>query len=104
MLPAFIPGGQGVTAARLGSLGARAASLAAKGAGMNRTQKALAIRRAAPVVAGSVAYGAGSADSMRDIPRSVGDEALVGLGLYGAGRFAAKPVKAGYRKVRSIFR
>lgn len=104
LVPAFIPGGQGATAARLGSLGARAASLASKGAGMNRTQKALAIRRAAPVVAGSVAYGAGSADSMRDIPRSVGDEALVGLGLYGAGRFAAKPVKAGYRKVRSIFR
>lgn len=104
MVPAFIPGGQGVTAARLGSLGARASALAAKGAGMNRTQKALAIRRAAPVVAGSVAYGAGSADSMRDIPRSVRDEALVGLGLYGAGRFAAKPVKEGYRKVRSIFR
>lgn len=104
LVPALIPGGQGATAARLGSLGARAAALAAKGAGMNRTQKALAIRRAAPVVAGSVAYGAGSADSMRDIPRSVGDEALVGLGLYGAGRFAAKPVKEGYRKVRSIFR
>jgi len=104
LLPAFIPGGQGVTAARLGSLGARAASLAAKGAGMNRKQKALMVRRAAPVAAGAVAYGAGSADSVRDIPRSVRDEALVGLGLYGAGRFAAKPFKDGYRKVMSIFR
>lgn len=104
LLPALVPGGQGITAARLGSLGARAASLAAKGAGMNRKQKALMVRRAAPVAAGSVAYGAGSADSVRDIPRSVGDEALVGLGLYGVGRFAAKPVKEGYRKVMSIFR
>jgi hypothetical protein len=99
MVPALIPGGQGVTAARLGSLGARAASLAAKA-----PRTAMAVRTAAPVAAGSVAYGAGSANEMRDIPRSVAEEALVGLGLYGAGRFAAKPVKAGYRKVRSIFR
>jgi hypothetical protein len=99
LLPAFIPGGQGVTAARLGSLGARAASLAAKA-----PRTAMMVRRAAPVAAGATAYGAGSANSMRDIPRSVRDEALVGLGLYGAGRFAAKPAKAGYRKVRSIFR
>ena len=99
LLPAFIPGGQGVTAARLGSLGARAASLAAKA-----PRTAMMVRRAAPVAAGATAYGAGSANSVRDIPRSVGEEALFGLGLYGAGRFAAKPVKAGYRKVMSIFR
>jgi hypothetical protein len=99
MLPALVPGGQAATAGRLGSLGARAATLAAKA-----PRTAMVVRQAAPVAAGAAAYGAGAADSMRDTPRSVGEEALFGLGLYGAGRFAAKPVKAGYRKVRSIFR
>jgi hypothetical protein len=99
LVPAFIPGGQGVTAARLGSLGARAASLAAKA-----PRTAMAVRRAAPVAAEAAAYGAGSADSMRDIPRSIGEEALFGLGMYGAGSLAARPAKAGYRKVRSIFK
>lgn len=99
MVPAFIPGGQGITAARLGSLGARGAALAAKA-----PRTAMVVRRAAPVAAGAVAYGAGDAKERRDIPRSVGEEAAFGLGLYGAGRLAAKPVKAGYRKVMSIFR
>ena len=99
LLPAFIPGGQGVTAARLGSLGARAASLAAKA-----PRTAMMVRRAAPVAADAAMYGVGNATSMRDIPRSVGEEGAFGLGMYGAGRLAAKPAKAGYRKVRSIFR
>jgi hypothetical protein len=99
MLPALVPGGQGVTAARLGSLGARAASLAAKA-----PRTAMAVRRAAPVAAEAALYGVGNANSMRDIPRSVGEEGAFGLGMYGAGRLAAKPAKAGYRKVRSIFR
>jgi hypothetical protein len=99
MVPAFIPGGQGITAARLGSLGARGAALAAKA-----PRTAMVVRRAAPVVADAAMYGAGNATSMRDIPRSVGEEGAFGLGMYGAGRLAEKPVKAGYRKVRSIFR
>jgi len=99
LLPAFIPGGQGVTAARLGSLGARGAALAAKA-----PRTAMMVRRAAPVAADAAMYGVGNATSMRDIPRSVGEEGAFGLGMYGAGRLAAKPAKAGYRKVRSIFR
>jgi hypothetical protein len=92
MLPALVPGGQVATAGRMASLAARA------------PRTAMAVRRAAPVAGSAALYGAGAADSMRDIPRSMGEEAAFGLGLYGAGRFAAKPVKAGYRKVRSIFR
>jgi hypothetical protein len=89
IVPAFIPGGQVAAAGRLGSLAAKTP---------------MAVRRIAPVAAGAAAYGAGSANSMRDIPRSMAEEAAVGLGLYGAGSLAARPVKAGYRKVRSIFR
>lgn len=93
IVPAFIPGGQIATAGRLGSLAAKAP---------------MAVRRAAPIVRDAALYGAGSADSIRDIPRAMGEEAAVGLGLYGAGRLggrlAARPAKAGYRKVRSIFR
>jgi hypothetical protein len=92
MLPALVPGGQVATAGRMASLAARA------------PRTAMAVRRAAPVAGSAALYGAGAADSMRDIPRSMAEEAAFGLGLYGAGRFAAKPVKAGYRKVRSIFR
>ena len=62
------------------------------------------VRRAAPVAADAAMYGVGNATSMRDIPRSVGEEGAFGLGMYGAGRLATKPAKAGYRKVRSIFR
>jgi len=47
LLPAFIPGGQGVTAARLGSLGARAASLAAKA-----PRTAMMVRRAGCLASG----------------------------------------------------
>jgi hypothetical protein len=89
IVPAFIPGGQVAAAGRLGSLAAKTP---------------MAVRRIAPVAAGAAAYGAGSANSMRDIPRSMAEEAAVGLGLYGAGSLAARPAKAGYRKVRSIFR
>lgn len=89
VVPAFIPGGQIASAGRLGSLAARAP---------------MVVRRAAPVVRDAALYGAGSAENVRDIPRAMGEEAAVGLGLYGAGRLAARPAKAGYRKVRSIFR
>jgi hypothetical protein len=91
MLPALVPGGQVATAGRMASLAARA------------PRTAMAVRRAAPVAAGAAAYGAGAADSMRDIPRSMAEEAAFGLGMYGAGNLAARPAKAGYRKVRSMF-
>jgi hypothetical protein len=92
MLPALVPGGQVATAGRMASLAARA------------PRTALAVRRAAPVAGSAALYGAGAADSMRDIPRSMAEEAAFGLGLYGAGNLAARPAKAGYRKVRSMFR
>jgi hypothetical protein len=92
MLPALVPGGQAVTAGRMASLAARA------------PRAAMAVRRAAPVAGSAALYGAGAADSMSDIPRSMAEEAAFGLGLYGAGNLAARPAKAGYRKVRSIFR
>jgi hypothetical protein len=92
MLPAFVPGGQAVTAARMASLAARA------------PRAAMAVRRAAPVAGSAALYGAGAADNVRDIPRSMAEEAAFGLGMYGAGNLAARPAKAGYRKARSIFR
>jgi hypothetical protein len=92
MLPALVPGGQVATAGRMASLAARA------------PRTAMAVRRAAPVVGSAALYGAGAADSMRDIPRSMAEEAAFGLGMYGAGNLAARPAKAGYRKVRSIFK
>jgi hypothetical protein len=92
MLPALVPGGQVATAGRMASLAARA------------PRTAMAVRRAAPVAGSAALYGAGAADSMRDIPRSVAEEAAFGLGMYGAGNLAARPAKAGYRKVRSIFK
>jgi hypothetical protein len=92
MLPALVPGGQVATAGRMASLAARA------------PRTAMAVRRAAPVAGSAALYGAGAADSMRDIPRSMAEEAAFGLGMYGAGNLAARPAKAGYRKVRSIFK
>lgn len=92
LLPALVPGGQAATAGRMASLAARA------------PRTAMAVRQVAPIVRDAALYGAGSADSIRGVPRSVGEEAAFGLGMYGAGNLAARPVKAGYRKVRSIFR
>ena len=68
-LPAMLPGGQGLAAARMASLAAKAPRAAA----------------IAPVAGEAALYGVGAADSMADIPRSVGEEALMGLGMYGAG-------------------
>jgi hypothetical protein len=68
-LPAMLPGGQGLAAARMASLAAKAPRAAAL----------------APVAGEAALYGVGAADSMAEIPRSVGEEALMGLGIYGAG-------------------
>lgn len=77
LLPALLPGGQGVAATRMAALAARS-PLAA---------------RIAPVVGEAALYGVGAADSMADIPRSVGEEALFGLGMYGAGATLGPPLK-----------
>jgi len=68
-LPALLPGGQGLAAARMASLAAKAPRAAAL----------------APVAGEAALYGVGAADSMAEIPRSVGEEMLFGLGMYGAG-------------------
>lgn len=77
LLPALLPGGQGVAATRMAALAARS-PLAA---------------RIAPVVGEAALYGVGAADSMADIPRSIGEEALFGLGMYGAGATLGPPLK-----------
>jgi len=63
----FIPGMQGATGAKLASLAARAPRAA----------------RAAAVAGETALYGAGAADSVRDIPRSIRDEALFAVPMYG---------------------
>lgn len=83
-LPALLPGGQGLAAARMASLAAKAPRAAA----------------VAPVVGEAALYGVGAADSMADIPRSVGEELLFGLGVYGAGAAAAPRLKTLAAKVR----
>jgi len=83
-LPAMLPGGQGLAAARMASLAAKAPRAAA----------------IAPVVGEAALYGAGAADSMADIPRSIGEELLFGLGVYGAGAAAAPRLKRLAAKVR----
>lgn len=81
MLTGFIPGGQGAAAARMAQLA-------------SRYPKAM---RAANVAADTALYGAGSADSMSDIPRSIRDEAVFAVPMYGGAegvRYAVKRRKA----------
>jgi len=77
LLPALLPGGQGLAATRMAALAAKS-PLAA---------------RIAPVIGEAGLYGVGAADSMADIPRSVGEEMLFGLGMYGAGAALGPPLK-----------
>ena len=87
LLPALLPGGQGVAATRMAALAARS-PLAA---------------RIAPVAGEAALYGVGAADSMADIPRSVGEEALFGLGMYGAGATLGPPLKRlGVKAVNAV--
>ena len=76
-LPAMLPGGQGLAAARMASLAAKAPRAAAL----------------APVAGEAALYGVGAADSMAEIPRSVAEEALMGLGIYGAGAALGPRIK-----------
>lgn len=84
MLPAFIPGAQGATGARLAMLASKYPRAA----------------RLAPVLAESAAYGIGAADSMRDIPRSVVEEGLPSLAMYGAGTFAVPRARRAFQALR----
>ena len=87
LLPALLPGGQGVAATRMAALAAKS-PLAA---------------RIAPVAGEAALYGVGAADSMADIPRSVGEEALFGLGMYGAGATLGPPLKKlGVKAVNAV--
>jgi hypothetical protein len=80
MLTGLIPGAQGATGARLAQLAARYPKLA----------------RAGSVAADTALYGAGTAESVRDIPRSIRDEALSAVPMYGA----AEGVRAGVNRYR----
>ena len=83
-LPALLPGAQGLAGARMAALAAKAPRAAA----------------ALPVAGEAALYGVGAADSMADTPRSVAEEMLFGLGVYGAGAAAAPHAKKLAAKVR----
>jgi hypothetical protein len=80
MLTGLIPGAQGATGAKLATLASRYPRAA----------------RAAAVAADTAAYGAGSAESIRDIPRSIRDEALFAVPMYAG----AEGVRAGVNRYR----
>jgi hypothetical protein len=88
LLPALLPGAQGLAAARMASLAAKAPRAA----------------RIAPVVGEAALYGVGAADSMADIPRSVASEGAQALAMYGAGAAAAPRLKALGAKVAARLR
>jgi len=92
-LPALIPGAQGATAARVASLAAKAPGAARV---MSLAAKSPRAAELARIGAESLAYGVGAADSMRQAPASVGEEAAFGYGMYGAPR----ALRAGYRRIR----
>lgn len=93
-LPSLIPGMQGATAARLTTLAAKAPGAARAISFAAKTSPRA--RELSRIGAESLAYGVGSADSMRQAPSSIGQEAAFGYGLYGLPR----GVRAGYRAVR----
>lgn len=95
LVPSLIPGGQGVSAARLATLAdkyPRAAQAAYRAAQRLGPDGVAAI----PVAGAAGLYGVGAADSMADIPRSVAEEMAFGLGLYGA----VPAGRAVYRRAR----
>lgn len=85
MLTGLIPGAQGATAARMAQLAARSPKLA----------------RAAGVAADTALYGAGTAESVRDIPRSIRDEALFAVPMYGAAEGVRSGARFGVKKYRA---
>ena len=84
LIPAVIPGVQGASATRLAALTARNPLL---------TQAGLAVGQGA-------LYGAGTADSVADIPRSMVEEGVVGGLGYGVMNVAGKGLTKGVEAVR----
>jgi hypothetical protein len=80
MLTSLVPGMQGATAARMAQIAARSPKAA----------------RAAAVAADAALYGAGAAESVRDIPRSIRDEAVLAVPMYGG----VEGVSAGINRYR----
>lgn len=85
LVPAVIPGGQGASATRLAALAARNPRL---------TQAGLAVGQGA-------LYGAGTADSVADIPRSMAEEGVLGGVGYGVMNVAGKGLKKAIRRRRA---
>lgn len=81
ILPGMVPG---VGAARMAQLAARAPRLA----------------RYAPEVAMGAAYGAGEAEGLSDLPRSMVEEGLLAALGYGVANKAGTYAKAGYGKAK----
>jgi hypothetical protein len=77
-LPGLLPGGQGVAAARLAALAAKAPRLA---------------QQIAPVVGQAALYSVGAADGTTDVPSSVASDVGQGLVEYGIGAVAGPPLK-----------
>ena len=92
-LPALIPGGQAAAGARMASLAAKAPRVARVMSLAAKSPRAAELSR---IGAESLAYGIGEADSMRQAPEMVGQEAAFGYGMYGAPR----GLRAGYRVLR----
>ena len=92
-LPALVPGGQGIAGARMASLAAKAPGVARAVSFAVRNPRAAELAR---IGAESAAYGVGEADSMRQAPTTVGEEAAFGYGMYAVPR----GIRAGYRRVR----
>ena len=78
LLPALLPGGQGLAATRVAALAAKAPRLAA---------------RIAPVVGQTALYSVGAADDTTDVPSSVASDVGQGLVEYGIGAVAGPPLK-----------
>jgi hypothetical protein len=81
ILPGMVPG---VGAARMAQLAARAPRLA----------------RYAPEVAMGAAYGAGEAEGLSDLPRSMLEEGVLAALGYGVANKAGKLAKTGYGKAK----
>jgi hypothetical protein len=88
MLPALLPGGQGLAATRVAALAAKAPRLAA---------------RIAPVVGQTALYSVGAADDTTDVPSSVASDVGQGLVEYGIGAVAGPPLKRlGVKAVNAV--
>lgn len=97
-VPALIPGGQVATGARLAQLASKypRAAQAVYNTAVRAPRTTEGAVKVAPVFAQGALYGAGEAQSMRDIPYSAAEGALFDSAIYGA----PAGVRGAYRKVR----